>query len=145
MCVWDQKGKKKHPLDRYTTEGKMQPISRSKHPLSGQWNDLHKAAEYGKASEIELKQLLTRFNVDVRSSSGSTARHYAAGKGNTKTVQFLLGAGANPNARNKYEDTPLHETAQRGRTKTVQLLLEARANPDAKNKRGETPLHYVAY
>ena len=110
---------------------------------------MHRAAEHGKASESELEQLLTRFNVDVRSSSRSTALHYAAGKGNTKTVQFLLGAGANPNALNNFENTPLHEAADMGRQmgdrwETVQLLLGARANPDAQNKRGETPLHEAA-
>ena len=79
----------------------MQPMSRSKHPLSRQWNDLHDAAEKGEASESELKQLLTRFNVDVRSPDLSTALHYAARKGNTMTVNFLLGAGANPDVQNK--------------------------------------------
>ena len=118
-------------------------MSRSKHPLS--WNDLHDAAEKGKASESELEQLLTRFNVDVRSPDLGTALHNAARKGNTKTVNFLLRAGANPNTQNNRGETPLHEAAQMGRTETVQLLLKKGANPDAQNKHGETPLHHVAY
>ena len=120
-------------------------MSRSKHPLSRQWNDLHDAAEKGEASESELKQLLTRFNVDVRSPDLGTALHNAARKGNTETVNFLLGAGANPDVQNNHGETPLHEAAQMGRTETVQLLLKKGANPDAQNKRWETPLHLVAY
>ena len=118
-------------------------MSRSKHPLSRQWNDLHDAAEKGEASESELKQLLTRFNVDVRSPDLGTALHNAARKGNTETVNFLLGAGANPDVQNNHGETPLHEAAQMGRTEAVQLLLDEGANPDARNKRGETPLHLV--
>ena len=121
----------------------MQPMSRSKHPLSRQWNDLHDAAEKGEASESELKQLLTRFNVDVRSPALGTALHIAARKGNTQTVNFLLGAGANPDVQNNHGETPLHEATQMGRTEAVQLLLDEGANPDARNKRGETPLHLV--
>ncbi len=88
----------------------------------------------------------------------------AAGKGHTGIVKILLKAGANVNAKDKYNltplplaaldhvrtgswlgwpggETPLHQAADRGHTEVVKILLKAGAKVNAKENRGNTPLH----
>ena len=56
-------------------------------------------------------------------------------------VRNCLAAGADPNARDEFnEETPLHMASW---GKSVRVLLEAGADPHARTKRGETPLHSI--
>jgi ankyrin repeat protein len=78
------------------------------------------------------------------SSYGSTALHWAAGKGRKEIVELLLANGADVNAKNKDGETPLYLAARDGRMDAVELLLTKGADVNAKNKDGETPLYLVA-
>jgi ankyrin repeat protein len=56
-------------------------------------------------------------------------------------VGTLLAAGADPNARDKFENTPLALAALNGSCEQMQLLLKHGADPNAVDKYGETALH----
>ncbi|KAL8938517.1 MAG: hypothetical protein Q9216_003847, partial [Gyalolechia sp. 2 TL-2023] len=53
-------------------------------------------------SPIPTSVLLAAADVD-----GNTALHYASAYGQLKAIRALLGAGANPGARNAYSWTPI--------------------------------------
>ena len=66
--------------------------------------------------------------------------HEAAAKGQIEAVKQYLAAGADVNAKDKWEETPLHLA----RTKEiVELLIAKGADVNAKDKYGRTPLHYA--
>jgi ankyrin repeat protein len=59
----------------------------------------------------------------------------------TKVIQLLIGAGANPNARDADGNTPLFETNSEG---VARALIKGGADPNARNCDGQTPL-FVRY
>ena len=62
-----------------------------------------------------------------------------------KEVSRCLKAGADPNARNKYDETPLHMAAKFSKTPAVVAALKkAGAELNARDKEGRTPLHTAA-
>ena len=64
----------------------------------------------------------------------------AAFSGDTATVQALLDAGADVNAKSNAGWTALFYAAESGHTATVQALLDAGADVSAKNNLGWTAL-----
>jgi peptidoglycan/LPS O-acetylase OafA/YrhL len=60
--------------------------------------------------------------------------------GQGAAIDYLLEAGADPNARYRDQNTALHTAAFFGRAEAVLRLLEAGADVDAQNVHGETPL-----
>jgi len=72
-----------------------------------------------------------------------TLLHWAARRGYTKIVKFLLSRKANVNAKDKDGRTPLHWAAQKGRKKVAELLLANTADVNAKDNHGKTPLRTV--
>ena len=72
-----------------------------------------------RANVNEALRLNGRYNSDW----GSTPLHLAARSGGVDTVQALVGAGANVNARNDLGVTPLHCAVDAGDTRTIELLL----------------------
>jgi len=70
---------------------------------------------------------------------------FAVEKGLTKTLEFFMKKGANPNVKDKNGDTPLliavKLTAARNRKiDIVAKLIEGKANLNVKDKNGDTPL-----
>ena len=62
-------------------------------------------------------------------------------EGDSKKVQELLNAGADPNSRLKScGNTPLHVAAINGRDAVVQMLVEAGADVKVVDEKGATPL-----
>lgn len=61
--------------------------------------------------------------------TGWTALHYAAVKGNTDIVKYLLSEGASPNALSPNGTTALMMAMSNNHEEVVQLLLNAGANP----------------
>jgi ankyrin repeat protein len=84
------------------------------------------------AGDLErLKELvLEGRDVDRPDDSGTVALHWAVSKQHPDVTAWLLGQGANPNARNSYGYSPLHYTALYGFTALAHLLLEAGARVD---------------
>ena len=75
-------------------------------------------------------------------SSNSKEFFSAVEEGNIKKVASLLGAGIEPNSKDKYDNTALHYASKKGHSEIVKLLLEKGANVNAQdNDIGYTVLH----
>jgi len=71
-----------------------------------------------------------------------TPLHYCCRRGYLSMVLFLLGNGADPAAKNVYEDTPLHCACYNGWVGVCQALIEyGGVDVIAENIYSETPLH----
>jgi uncharacterized protein len=101
---------------------------------------LHFAAFFGGADVTRL--LLARgAEVDAAGTGWmtGTALHSAASASQEESAVALLGAGADPNARQAQGWTPLHSAAANGLTDLVRALLAAGGDPVAANDDGKTP------
>ncbi len=86
-------------------------------------------------------------DVDARDSDGATALHYAALRGNQDVVEFLVGRGADVNAKDKvYGFIPLHyvDGIHADGIHVVELFIAKGANVNAKDRWGWTPLDSAA-
>ena len=84
---------------------------------------------------------------DVRDKTwGGTPLHIAASwNGNPAVLTALLDAGADLDARDKWDWMPLHWAAAWNDNPAVPAaLLDAGADPNARNENGRTPLHIAA-
>lgn len=125
---------------------------------------LHIAAATGDDNMVKLL-LQKGANKDVRNGTGKTAYDVAAENGHTRlfdglklgddlcaaarkgevrTIQKLLEAGAAINGRDQHGWTALHRAALKGRTEAVRVLLEKGVDVDAKDEDGYTALHCAA-
>jgi len=68
---------------------------------------------------------------------GWTPLHYAASKGQTSVVEYLLSQGAMPNAPSPNGSSPIMMAARSGSPDTVQVLLDAGADPVAIDMNGD--------
>jgi len=69
----------------------------------------------------------------------------AAGGGDVGEMEWLIAAGANPNAFEGTSDwTALQQAARNGHLAAIAVLLKAGAHVDGVNSAGETPLMYAA-
>lgn len=75
--------------------------------------------------------------------AGSTLLHHAAGFGTIETLQLLVDAGAEINAKNTRGSTPLHWAVPE--EKKVRLLLAHGAAVNAKLADGRTPLYLATF
>ena len=64
----------------------------------------------------------------------------AAARGNTQTLNELIGKGTPVNGLDKFGHSALTEASWSGKTDVVKLLLEKGANPNIKKSDGQTPL-----
>ena len=74
------------------------------------------------------------------STSGETALHIVAKRGDQPYVTFLLARGADPNARDAKGNTPLTLAVVAGNEALIPVLIDGKANPNLGNSAGETPL-----
>lgn len=84
-------------------------------------------------------------SVDINAhapDTGKTLLHIAAQRGHAEIVEFLMGRGANADARDRLGRTPLHLAAWSKKSDAGKLLTNA-ANVDARDQHGLTPLHYA--
>ena len=73
-------------------------------------------------------------------STGETALHIVTKRGDTPYVNYLLGKGADANARDAKGNTPMLLAVNIGQGDLVAILARARGNPNVGNSAGETPL-----
>jgi uncharacterized protein len=103
------------------------------------------AAFFGHRAIVEF--LLERgadVSLAARNAQKVTAMHAGASRGGAEIVKMLLGAGADPNARQHGGYVPLHSAAANGDAAVVELLLKHRARADAKTDEGKTPAEMAA-
>ncbi len=62
---------------------------------------------------------------------------------NTSLARLALTAGANIEARDRWEQTPLIVAAQKNRTEIVHVLLQAGANTEAQDREGLTAAYWA--
>jgi len=79
-------------------------------------------------------------NVEWRDLSGKTPIMRAAQVSDLRTVQRLLGLGANVNAKDMKGSTALHHAAGQGDGEIIEVLIRAGANIEEKNIHGHTSL-----
>lgn len=80
-------------------------------------------------------------NYNLRASDGVTPLHFAASRGYTGLIEFLIERKAEVNIKNGAGTTPLHEAARSGNVKAMKLLVDAKAEINAQDAKGNTVLH----
>ena len=101
---------------------------------------MHDAARMGTRQDVEGLLKASAQNRDVRTPLGASPLHYAAMNGDSGALKALLGAGANPNARDADGRTPLHMAAFTTRKDNAMLLLQAGSDPLLKTNDGRDVL-----
>jgi hypothetical protein len=95
-------------------------------------------------SEAVRALLAAGHPIGETSRDGETALHVAGIRGDISTVEALIAAGADVNARTPagatMSMTPLHWAIYHGQTEMVRRLLDAGADPAVTNEYGKTPL-----
>jgi ankyrin repeat protein len=77
---------------------------------------------------------------NVADSSGSTVMHFAAGRGDLRTLTLSLKVGGKANASDRLGNTPLHNAACSGDVKAMSVLLAGGASINPKSHSGMTPI-----
>jgi uncharacterized protein len=108
--------------------------------------DLVLAVKTGNRTAV--RSLLQRHaDANAREVDGTTALHWASLAADVQTVGLLVGAGADPNAVNRYGATPLSLAARSGHAVVLEALLKAGASmttADAVLADGQTLLMLAA-
>ena len=73
-------------------------------------------------------------------TSGETALHIVTQRRDLTWMSYLIGKGANVNARDAHGVTALQLASNLGFVEGIQLLVDAKARVDEPNDAGETPL-----
>jgi ankyrin repeat protein len=80
-------------------------------------------------------------NVNAQDTTGMSALHCAAYKGQVDTARLLVQRGADLSLTNSYGFTPLLEAVVKGPPALVELLLVAGSSVSVRDCRGWQPLH----
>ncbi|KAJ8608117.1 hypothetical protein CTAYLR_010247 [Chrysophaeum taylorii] len=92
-----------------------------------------------------LESLASSEMVAARDKYGSTALHWACGRGHTEVARFLVAQGLEVDARQVNGRTPLHFAARNGYVEACQVLVALGADPDAKAEGDVTPFQLAAW
>ncbi len=103
-------------------EEAVQPQKEEKKEVS-----LVEMTESGNITGIE-KFLSVDVDMNAQDSTGRTALHVAAEKGDRQITAILLSRGADPNIQDKYGYTPLSNAVSSGHTEIARMLVEADAD-----------------
>ncbi|XP_076456466.1 uncharacterized protein LOC143290823 [Babylonia areolata] len=106
-------------------------------------NMLMNAISSGSADLV--RQQITQ-EPDLINMSGwhrQTALHRACLLGYIDVVRLLLEYGADPNARNNFDETPLHYACKRGLPPVLKCLLERGADVSLVDKMGKGVIHHA--
>lgn len=100
-------------------------------------------------SQFQLKSLETCLkyldNLLIFSGwHGQTALHKACLCGDWSVTYLLLEGGADPNAKNEFDETPVHYSCKRGLAQIVHLMVQRGGNLEAVDKNGKSAAHHAA-
>jgi ankyrin repeat protein len=112
-------------------------------PVDARAQDLIAAARSGDVASVQ-RSLGSGIPVDTRAVDGTTALHWAVRNEHDELVAFLLEAGADPSAQDRYGTTPLYLAAVNGDGTAISHLLEAGTDPNAIAADGDTALMTAA-
>ena len=103
------------------------------------------AAAIDRQDIVRLLVLLGGAELNIQDAEGSTPLMKAIGKGDRKTVSFLLEKGADARLVDVNDISPLHIAAERGKESIVKILIEnSNIDIDWVAKNGRTALHLAA-
>ena len=104
------------------------------------------AAENGHITFLQALVAISGVDLDACDKDCNTLLHFAALRGQTECLKWLIHTGADINAANQYGNTPLHYVTRRhNRVDTLKALLNTPGIlVNAKNNHGLVPLHFAA-
>ncbi len=111
---------------------------------AAQTSKVFEAARAGDLARLEALIGSSPGLVNARDEEGSTPLHAAAESGRMNIALFLLGRGAEPDARNSLKQSPLLYAAYGGYTELVDTLIARGATSDQPDTFGNAPIHYAA-
>ncbi len=154
LAQWLRKhgAKPVHQIDEFSMKTRTKNNqSFAEHPTDVENMCLVQAAEQGKVGYVRWCVEIEKKNVNSKDTNfyGRTPLMYAAWKGHTDVVVYLLKAGANINARSNYVgckgETALMLATLNDKVETVEALLNAGADLYARDEFGRTAFDYAAY
>ncbi len=106
-----------------------------------EWSALHHAAVLGDTTAVRLL-LAAGADIEARNRLGEVPLHFALG--HLDTLNTLVESGANPLARDEWENTLLHMATCWDELPVLQRALELVQDVAVRDEFGYTPLHYAA-
>jgi len=83
-------------------------------------------------------------DVNVTTSDGATALHFAVGNDKAEAVRVLLEYKPNMDVLSSYSESPIHIAVKKNNMEIAEILARAGANLNIKDRHGATPLHYAS-
>jgi ankyrin repeat protein len=94
--------------------------------------------------DLQIVKLLMDHHVDINYGQGresGTPLHQAVNADRRDLVEFLLGNGADIEARDRYGRRPLHRAVSNKNLKMTALLLARGAQVNSRDEQGRTPMY----
>ena len=104
---------------------------------------IHVAALYG---HVNVVQTLLDYSANIEEKDATGERrplHFAAGSRQTSMVTFLIGRGAQVDAKARNAVQPIHEASWSGSIEAIDALIGAGAALDCSDMLGYQPLHWA--
>ena len=103
---------------------------------------IHEAAKTGNI-EVVKQHLASGGDVDAVDDEWSmTPLFFAANEGHVQVAEFLISAGADVNAKNRFDRTPLYRAAYWGKKEIAEILIAKGADVNTQQRDG-TPLDWA--
>jgi len=104
------------------------------------FEEFHEAAKRDQADKLQKLLSKDGIRLEKRDTYQRTPLHSAARYGALSAARFLLGKGADPNAKDENGDTPLHLASTFRHHDIIDLLIQHKADANMPNAQGQTPL-----